>query len=40
MKNKIVAEIHTHTLMSVHAYGTIREMVDAAKNMNLKEGEL
>ncbi len=33
---KIVADIHMHTLASGHAYGTIREMVAAAKEQGLK----
>ncbi|MGN1181880.1 MAG: phosphatase [Faecalibacillus sp.] len=32
----IVADIHMHTLVSGHAYGTIREMVEAAKEKNLQ----
>lgn len=30
----IVADIHTHTIASGHAYGTIREMVKAAYEKN------
>lgn len=33
---QILADIHMHTLVSGHAYGTIREMVSAAKEKNLK----
>lgn len=33
---KILADIHMHTLVSGHAYGTIREMVQAAKEKELK----
>ena len=33
---RIIADIHTHTLVSGHAYGTIREMVQAASEMNLE----
>lgn len=33
---KLVADIHIHTIVSGHAYGTIREMVSAAKIQNLK----
>ncbi|MGI6006112.1 MAG: phosphatase [Ruminococcus sp.] len=32
----LVADIHMHTLVSGHAYGTIREMVQAAREKNLK----
>lgn len=32
---KIIADLHMHTLASGHAYGTIREMVQAAKEMKL-----
>ncbi len=35
MKQKIVCEIHTHTLVSGHAFGTIREMALAAKEKEL-----
>lgn len=31
MQQKIVCEIHTHTIVSGHAFGTIREMALAAK---------
>ena len=34
--NKIVADMHMHTLASGHAYGTIREMAKAAKDKDLK----
>lgn len=33
---RMVADIHMHTLASGHAYGTIREMVAAAKEQGLK----
>ena len=33
---KLVADIHMHTLVSGHAYGTIREMVSAAAEKQLK----
>ena len=36
MKQKLVVEIHTHTLASGHAYGTIREMAQAANERGLK----
>lgn len=32
---KIVADMHTHTLASVHAYATISEMVQEASNLGL-----
>ena len=35
MKN-IIADIHTHTIASGHAYGTIREMAQAAASMKLE----
>ncbi|MBR4421382.1 MAG: phosphatase [Erysipelotrichaceae bacterium] len=35
MKNKIVVDIHTHTLASGHAYGTIRENAEAASRIGL-----
>lgn len=35
MKNKLVLDIHTHTLASGHAYGTIRENALAAKEKGL-----
>lgn len=31
LMKKIVADIHMHTIVSGHAYGTIREMVLSAK---------
>lgn len=31
----ILADLHTHTVASTHAYSTITEMVDAAKNKGL-----
>ena len=36
MLKKLVADIHMHTIVSGHAYGTIRGMVSAAKIQNLK----
>lgn len=33
---KLVADIHMHTIVSGHAYGTIREMVDSAKAQELQ----
>ena len=33
---RIVADIHTHTIASGHAYGTIREMTDAASGKGLE----
>ena len=33
---KIIADIHTHTIASGHAYGTIREMAQAAALKKLK----
>ena len=33
---KILADIHTHTLVSGHAYGTIREMAQAAAEQGLE----
>lgn len=33
---KMIADIHMHTLASGHAYGTIREMVQAAKERGLQ----
>ena len=32
---KLIADLHSHTLMSGHAFGTIREMAQAAADMNL-----
>ena len=29
-------DVHTHTIASVHAYSTIREMAEAAKGKGLK----
>ena len=28
---KIIADLHTHTLVSEHAYSTVNEMVQSAK---------
>ncbi|MCR4854550.1 MAG: phosphatase [Erysipelotrichaceae bacterium] len=36
MKNKIVVDIHTHTIASGHAYGTVRENALAASEIGLK----
>ena len=36
MKHKIILDIHTHTIASGHAYGTIREMAYAASSRGLK----
>ena len=36
MKQNFVLDIHTHTLASGHAFGTIREMAQAASGKNLK----
>ena len=33
---RIIADIHTHTLVSGHAYGTIREMAQAASEKSLE----
>ncbi len=33
---KLIADVHTHTLASGHAYGTIREMAQAASEKKLK----
>ncbi|MBQ9299930.1 MAG: phosphatase [Clostridia bacterium] len=33
--NRIIADIHTHTIASGHAYGTIREMAQAAAEKGL-----
>lgn len=33
---KLVADIHMHTIVSGHAYGTIREMVSSAKKQGLQ----
>ena len=33
---KIVADLHMHTIVSGHAYGTIREMVAEARKQNLE----
>ena len=35
MKNKITVDIHTHTIASGHAYGTVRENALAAKEAGL-----
>lgn len=32
----LVVDLHTHTLASVHAYSTIREMVNSAKDKGIK----
>ena len=36
MRKSLVLDIHTHTLASGHAYGTIREMADAAQERGLQ----
>ena len=36
MLNKFLLDIHTHTIASGHAYGTIREMAEAARDTELK----
>ncbi|MGI6509071.1 MAG: phosphatase [Erysipelotrichaceae bacterium] len=36
MKYKIACDIHTHTIASGHAYGTIREMAQAASEKGLE----
>lgn len=36
MLNRLVADIHTHTLASGHAYGTIREMAQAASEKGIE----
>lgn len=36
MVNRIIADIHTHTLVSGHAYGTIREMAQAAAEKKIE----
>ena len=36
MYNKFILDMHTHTLASGHAYGTIREMAQAAAENGLK----
>ena len=33
---KLIADMHMHTLVSGHAYGTIREMAATAGEKNLK----
>lgn len=33
---KLIADVHTHTLVSGHAYGTIREMAQAAAQLKLE----
>ena len=35
MQHRLIADIHTHTLMSGHAYGTLREMARAAADQGL-----
>ena len=34
--NNLIADIHMHTLVSGHAYGTIREMVQSATERGLQ----
>ena len=36
MKQNYVLDIHTHTLASGHAFGTIREMAQAASERHLE----
>lgn len=36
MNYNIMADLHTHTIASVHAYSTVKENVDAAKSRGLK----
>lgn len=37
LKNKdIIADLHTHTLFSKHAYSTVKENIDVAKSRGLK----
>lgn len=36
MKKDFLLDIHTHTLVSGHAYGTIREMAKAASEQHLQ----
>ena len=36
MKNSLIADVHMHTLMSGHAFGTIREMAAAAAEKKLQ----
>ena len=36
MKHKLILDIHTHTIASGHAYGTIREMAYAASMCGIK----
>ena len=33
---KIIADLHTHTIMSGHAFGTVRENIQAAAERGLK----
>ena len=35
-QNDIIADLHTHTIFSKHAYSTIQENIVAAQKMNLK----
>lgn len=35
-QNDIIADLHTHTIFSKHAYSTIQENIAAAQKMNLK----
>ena len=35
MKNKLLLDVHTHTLASGHAYGTVRENALGAKEKGL-----
>ena len=36
IQSDIIADLHTHTIFSKHAYSTIEENIAAAKKMNLK----
>ena len=33
---KIIADMHTHTVASTHAYSTIKEMAEAARDAGLE----
>ncbi len=35
-QSDIIADLHTHTIFSKHAYSTVQENITAARNMNLK----
>ena len=36
MKQQIIADIHTHSIMSGHAFGTVREMAMGAKENGIQ----